>query len=50
MIQLFVSDKGFVKVSGMKSKTESFNTVKLLYKETGVPKTVLVDSRPKKNK
>ena len=46
MIQLFVSDKGFVKVCGIKSETEILNAVKLFCKEVGVHKTVIVDLSP----
>ena len=48
MIQLFVSDDGFIKVYGMKLGTELLNTVKLFCKEAGVPKIVIVDSRSNK--
>ena len=36
-MQLFVSDKGFVKVYGIKSETEILNAVKLFYKEVWGP-------------
>ena len=43
-MQLFVSDKGFVKVYGMKSEKEFINTLKLFCKEVGAPKAFIVDS------
>ena len=45
-MQLFVSDKDFVKVYGMKSETEILNAVKMFCKEVGVPKAVIVDPSP----
>ena len=44
MMQLFVSDKGFVKVYGMKSEKEFLNALKLFCKEVGAPKAFIVDS------
>ena len=44
MMQLFVSDKGFVKVYGMKSEKEFINALKLFCKEVGAPKAIIVDS------
>ena len=44
MMQLFVSDKGFFKVYGMKSEKEFINYLKLFCKEVGVPKAFIVDS------
>ena len=44
MIQLFVSDKGFVKVYGMQPQTEFIDALKLFCKEVGAPKAVVVDS------
>ena len=43
MMQLFVSDKGFVKVYGMKSQTEFANALKLFCKEVGAPTAMIVD-------
>ena len=43
MMQLFVSDKGFVKVYGMKSVAEFVNALKLFCKEVGAPKAMVVD-------
>ena len=43
MMQLFVSDKGFVKVYGMKSEKEFINALKLFCKEVGAPKAFIVD-------
>ena len=37
MMQLVVSNKGFVKVYGIKSETEILNAVKLFYKEVWGP-------------
>ena len=42
-MQLFVSNKGFVKVYGMKSQTEFVNALKMFCKEVGAPKAVIVD-------
>ena len=42
-MQLFVRNKGFVKVYGMKSEKEFINTLKLFCKEVGVPKAFIVD-------
>ena len=44
MMQLFVSDKGFVKVYGMKSEKEFINAFKIFCKEVGAPKEIIVDS------
>jgi len=44
MMQLFVSDKGFVKVYGMRSQTEFLDALRLFCKEVGAPKAVIVDS------
>ena len=50
MMQLFVSNKGFVKVYGMKSEKEYINALKRLCKEVGAPKAFIVDSaRTKKS-
>ena len=46
MMQLFVSDKVFVKVYRIKSETEVLNAVKLFCKEVGVSKAVIVDPSP----
>ena len=43
MMQLFVSDKGFVKVYGMKSEREFINALKLFCKEVGAPTAIVVD-------
>ena len=43
MIQLFVSDKGFVKVYSIKSEKEFINVIKLFCKEVGDPKSIIVD-------
>ena len=43
MMQLFVSDKGFVKVYGMKSQTEFEGALRLFCKEVGAPKAFIVD-------
>ena len=42
-MQLFVSDKGFVAVYPMKSKSEFPNALKLFCKEIGVPERLIVD-------
>ena len=42
-MQLFVSNKGFVKVYGMKSEKEYINALKLFCKEVGAPKAFIVD-------
>ena len=42
-MQLFMSDKGFVKVYGMKSEKEFINAFKLFCKEVGAPKAFIVD-------
>ena len=44
MMQLFMSDKGFVKVYGMKYEKEFTNALKLFCKEVGAPKSIIVDS------
>ena len=44
MMQLFVSDKGFVKVYGMKSEKQFINALKLFCKAVGAPKAIIVDS------
>ena len=50
MMQLFVSNKGFVKVYGMKSEKEYINALKRLCKEVGAPKAFIFDSaRTKKS-
>ena len=38
MMKIFVNDKGFVKVYGMKSEKEFVKTLKLFCKEVGAPK------------
>ena len=43
MMQLFVSDKGFVKVYGMKSESQFTDALKLFCKEVGAPKAIIVD-------
>ena len=43
MMQLFVSDKGFVKVYGMKSESQFPDALKLFCKEVGAPKAIIVD-------
>ena len=43
MMQLFVSDKGFVKVYGMKSESEFPDALKLFCKEVEAPKAIVVD-------
>ena len=42
-MQLFVSDKGFMKVYGMKSAKEFPQALKLFCKEVGVPRALVVD-------
>ena len=42
-MQLFVSDKGFVKVYGMKSQTEFEDALRLFCKEVGAPRAIIVD-------
>ena len=44
MMQLFVSDKEFVKVYGMRSQTEFVDALGLFYKDVGAPKAIIVDS------
>ena len=46
MIQLFVSEKCFVKFYGMKSEKEFLKALKLLFKELGAPKAFIVDPHP----
>ena len=46
MIQTFVSDKGFVKVYGMKYEKEFLKALKLFFKEVGQPKSFIVDHHP----
>ena len=46
MMQLFVSDMGFVKVYGMKSEKEFLNTIKLFCKEVGTSRAMIVDPHP----
>ena len=43
MMQLFVSDKGFVKVYDVKSEKELINTLKLFCKEVWAPKAFMVN-------
>ena len=43
MMQLFVSDKGFVKVYGMKSESQFPDALKLFCKEVGAPNAIIVD-------
>ena len=43
MMQLFISDKGFVKVYEKKLQKEFINALKLFCKEVGAPKAVIVD-------
>ena len=43
-MQLFVSDKGFIKVYGMKSKSELPQALKLFSKEFGVPNAFILNS------
>ena len=47
MMQIFVSDKGFVKVYGMKSLTEIPECIKLFAKEVGAPNIFVCD--PQRN-
>jgi len=46
MMQLFVSDKGFMKVYGMKSTKDIPAAMKLFCKEVGVPSTFVADPHP----
>jgi len=46
MMQLFVSDKGFVKVYGMKSTSDFLSAVRLFCKEVGAPNALIVDPHP----
>ena len=48
MMQLFVSDKGFVKFYRMKYEKEFVKALKLLFKELGAPKAFIVDPHPYK--
>lgn len=43
MMQLFVSDKGFVKVYGIKSEREFIYALKMFCKEVGTPTAIVVD-------
>ena len=43
MMQIFVSDKGFVKVYGMKSVTEIPAAIRLFAKEVGAPNCFVCD-------
>ena len=43
MMQLFVSNKVFVKVYSMKYEKKTFNALKLSCKEVGAPKAFIVD-------
>jgi hypothetical protein len=43
MMQIFVSDKGFVKVYGMTSQTDIPKAMKLFAKEVGAPNTFVCD-------
>ena len=45
-MQLFVSDKGFVKVYGMKSMSDFLGAVKLFCKEVSAPNALIVDPHP----
>ena len=42
-MQLFVSDKVFVKVYGIKSKSQFPQALKLFTKEVGVPNFIIID-------
>jgi hypothetical protein len=46
MMQIFVSDKGFVKVYGMTSQTDIPKAMKLFAKEVGAPNTFVCDPHP----
>ena len=46
MMQLFVSDKGFVKVYGMKSRSDFLGAVHMFFKEVGAPNALIVDPHP----
>ena len=46
MMQLFVSDKGFVKVYGMKSTSNFLGAVRMFCKEVGAPNAFIVDPHP----
>ena len=43
MIQLFVIDKGFVKVYGMKSEKGFLKAIKIFFKEVGSTRSLIVD-------
>ncbi len=43
IMQLFVSDKGIVKVYGMKSQTEYINALKLFCKEVSAPRALIAN-------
>ena len=43
VMQLFVSDKGFVKVCGMRSEKENVDALELFCKEVGAPRAIVVD-------
>ena len=43
-MQIFVSDKEFVKVHGMKSEKEFINALKIFCIGVGAPKSFIVDS------
>ena len=45
-MQLFFSDKGFVRVYRIKSEKEFLKSLKLFFKEVGSPKAFIVDPRP----
>ena len=49
-MQLFVSDKGFVKVYGMKYEKEFVKAHKLFCKEVRAPKAFIADPRPYEKK
>ncbi len=46
MMQLFVSDKGFVRVYGMTSQKEFISALRLFCKEVGAPNALVVDPHP----
>ena len=48
MMQIFVSDKGFVKVYRMKCEKEFVKDLKLFFKEVGSSKAFIVDPHPYK--
>ena len=43
MLQLFVSDKGFLSVYLMEKKSDFYNSLHQLCKEVGVPEIIVVD-------